>query len=158
MGQLNFENCGSVVYFKHLKFLLKDRIWSYSPHFGQPKQDQNCPAAIFLQKGVWSLCIWTISPFMAHPNTSHYFWVTGQRVFDWFPCPSAKKSIELVYAQFWCHWPSTSSEFEPLYPKVLRGTVKVDLLSPQKSAYPKSCPWFLVFYGQNRFSLPDLCP
>ena len=66
--------------------------------------------------------------FMAHPNISLRFQVTGQRVkisvFQWFPFPSTKKSFGL-------HSDATDLPHSqlPLYSKVFRSTLKVDLVS-----------------------------
>ena len=79
--KLNFENFGRYIYFGHLIILLTERIWSPSPDFGRPKHGQNCPQPIFAKKAFFpALCIRGFSPFMAHPNISLCFRVTGRRV------------------------------------------------------------------------------
>ena len=108
----------------------------------RPKQGQNCPVVNFPP------CIPAFTPFMAHPNISLHFRVTGRRVkiFRFSPISVAAPK------KFW--WPIASSismpptvhiaSFEPLYPKVFRGSLKVDMvfgiqLIP-KSGNPDLCP------------------
>ena len=49
-----FRKLWEISFLQRLIFLLTDCIWSHSPHFRQPKQGQNNPAATFRQKDVWS--------------------------------------------------------------------------------------------------------
>ena len=97
-----------------------------SINFEHQNKVKTAPQAIFAQKAFAPLCIPTFSPFMAQPNISLRFRVTGRTVkisvFHWFPCPSAKKSFGLDFDA--TNLPH--SQFEPLYPNVFRDTLKVD--------------------------------
>ena len=57
---------------------------------------------IFVRRAFVSLCIAIISPFRTHPNIT----IGNKSVFHSFPLPCAKK-CRLIYAQFWCTWPSS---------------------------------------------------
>ena len=57
---------------------------------------------IFVRRAFVSLCIAIILPFRTHPNIT----IGNKSVFHSFPLPCAKK-CRLIYAQFWCTWPSS---------------------------------------------------
>ena len=84
-------------------FLLTDLIWSHSPNFGQPKQGQKL-FKIFFRNPECVRITWVLAPktfpvenFRARSD------LRKTSAFHWFPCPYPKKSIGLVYPQFWCH-------------------------------------------------------
>ena len=143
------------VYFGHLLILLTDRILSPSTDFRRPKHGQNCPAANFRPKGVCSPIYTGLFTFYGPSQYLSSFPSNGPKskkipVFftDFLVRPQKKVSGSCTL-----NFDATDlqhSQFEPLQPKVFRGTLKVDLVGiqhPPKSAHPKNCPLFSVFFG-----------
>ena len=104
------ENCGRACFFGHLIILLTDCISSHSPNFGRPKQGQTFVVPTFHIHFLNPECVripWVLTP-KNFPVENFRVWCDLQKksIFHWFLCPQTKKSIGLVYPQFWCHTPS----------------------------------------------------
>ena len=144
------------MYFLTPHIFYTDRILSPSTDSGRPKHGQNCPLANFRQKGVW-FPMHIIWPFLIHLNISLRFWLKAEEqkisVFHWFPSPSAKKVSASCTLNFDAtHIPHIASlnRYTPKFsgvPQKLTWCNFVGVQHPPKSAYPKSCPLFSVFFG-----------
>ena len=106
----NFENCGRAYFFERLIILLTDPILSYSRNFGRPKQGQTFVVTTFHIHFLNPECVripWVPDP-KNFPLKIFGYGAIYKKVpfFTDFSCRLQKKSIGLVYPQFWCHIPS----------------------------------------------------
>ena len=101
-GKQWFAWWGSILKILGDAFFATPRTFSNGPHFIalarlQPTKSWSKLQPLFDKKVFGPLCISITWLFMAHPNISLPFRVTGWRVrdfrFHWFPCSSAKNKI-----------------------------------------------------------------
>ena len=90
--------------------LQKDRIPSHSPNFRQQKKGQTFVVPTFhihFLNPEYVRIPWVLAP-KKFPIENFRVRSDLQKssIFHWFLCPQTKKSIGLVYPQFWCHRPS----------------------------------------------------
>jgi len=135
------QNCGRLIFGNTYLFLLATRISPASPNFGQAKHGQNGPAATDCQQCICCpICGHHITHW-THPDISLCFQAGGRRVknfrfFTKFHCCTRF----FLPACCGLNFDATDlphSSFEPLYPKLFRGTPEVDLVS---TVWPPDLP------------------
>ena len=141
MARLNLENCGRKVLGDTALFLLATRVLPASPNFGQAKHGQNGPAATVCQQCICCPICEHHFTHWTHPDISLRFRAGGQRlknfrfsricVTPWWKSSSACCGLNFDATDL------PNSSFEPLYPKLFRGTPEVDLVS---TVWPPDLP------------------
>ena len=128
------QNCG-------LLFLLATRISPASPNFGQAKHGQNGPAATDCQQGIFCPICGHHFTHRTHTDISFRFRPGGRRLKNFhFSRNSTAARVFSLPACCGLNFDATDlphSSFEPLYPKLFRGTPEVDLVS---TVWPPDLP------------------
>ena len=133
MASLKSENCGRKVLGDTTLFLLATRVLPASPNFGQAKHGQNDPAATVCRQDICCPICGHHFTHWTHTNISLPFRAGGRRLKNFrFSriCMSAREFFLLACCGL--NFDATdlpNSSFEPLYPKLFRGTPEVDLVS-----------------------------
>ena len=137
--RLNSENCGRICDSNTSLFLLATRILPASPNFGQAKHGQNGPAATDCQQCIcYPICGHHIT-HRTHTDISFLTWRLKTKKFPFFT-KFHRRSRFFLPACCGLNFDATDlphSSFEPLYPKLFRGTPEVDLVS---TVWPPDLP------------------
>ena len=141
ISRLKSENCGRKVLGNTYLFLLATRISPASPNFGQAKHGQNGPAATDCQQCIFYPICGHHFTHRTHTNISFRFRPGGRRLKNFhFSRNSIAARVFFLPACCGLNFDATDlphSSFEPLYPKLFRGTPEVDLVS---TVWPPDLP------------------
>ena len=138
-------------------FLLATRVLPASPNFGQAKHGQNGPAATVCQQGICCpICEHHFTRW-THPDISLPFRAVVRRLKNFhFSRNSIAARVFFLPACCGLNFDATdlpNSLFEPLYPKLFRGTPEVDLVS---TAWPPDLPKVRWETGKPYSTFPNI--
>ena len=123
------------------QFCLQLALYRHSPTSGRQNTVKKDPQPLLGQKEFVPLRIMAFSPFMAHHNISLRFRAGGQRVKNFRFSRICMSACDFfLSACCGLNFDATdlpNSQFEPLYPKLFRGTPEVDLVS---TVWPPDLP------------------
>ena len=131
------QNCGRLIFWNTSLFLLATRVLQASPNFGR----QNGPAATDCQQCIFYPICGHHFTHRTHTNISFRFRPGGRRLKNFhFSRNSIATRVFFLPACCGLNFDATDlphSSFEPLYPKLFRGTPEVDLVS---TVWPPDLP------------------
>ena len=160
------QNCDCWAVWNTSLFLLATHILPASPNFGQAKHGQNGPAATDCQQCIFYPICGHHFTHRTHTDISFRFRPGGRRLKNFhFSRNSTAARVFFLPACCGLNFNATDlphSSFEPLYPKLFRGTPIVDLgpivwhTAPSKVRKPWNCvrqkTLFWCFLEEKKFS------
>merc|ERR1712115_662496 len=149
ISRLKYENCGRKVFRNTALFLLATRVLPASPNFGQAKQGQKFVVPTFHIHFLNPECVtipWVLAP-KNFPIENFRVRSDLQKVslFHEFSCPLGKKKPSACCGLNFDATDLPHSSFEPLYPKLFRGTQNIPYLFKNLSKSRLSDPFFGLF-------------
>ena len=129
LGNLYFENCGRIFFCNTSYFCQRIAFCHPHPTSDDENKNKKCPTANF-KKAFVPLYILVIAPFMTHPNISFpSYGPESKKICFLLNSFATRKKTLAAYCEL--NFDATDlphSLFEPLYPKLSMGTLKVDLV------------------------------